>query len=121
MRVLLVKPGEVPCIIEMNNTLEALQDAVAGEIEAIYPFDDSVALILNIEGKIIGLPANRALYDDSGFVYDIICGTFLVVGLDEENFTDLSDALIEKYQKMYYTPERFMKIGGQIFAVTTRN
>ena len=37
MRVLLVKPGEVPCIVEMDSTLEALQKAVGGFIEAVYP------------------------------------------------------------------------------------
>ncbi len=74
MRVLLVKPGEVPCIVEMDNTLEVLQDAVGGFIEAVYPFDDPIALICNENGKLDDLPLNRALRDEDGCIYDVIAG-----------------------------------------------
>ena len=36
----------------------------------------------------MGLPLNRALYDDGGRMYDIVAGNFLIVGLGEEDFTD---------------------------------
>ena len=79
MTVLYVKPGEKPKRIEIENDLEALQRAVGGYIEAVYPYEDPVALIVNEEGKLNGLPLNRALRDEDNDIYDIVAGTFLVV------------------------------------------
>ena len=81
MTVLYVKPGEKPKHIEIENDLEALQRAVGGYIEAVYPYEDPVALIVNEEGKLNGLPLNRALRDEDNDIYDIVAGPFLVVGL----------------------------------------
>lgn len=114
MRVLLVKPGEVPCIVEMDSTLEALQKAVGGFIEAVYPFDDPVAIICNEEGKLEGLPLNRALRDADGCIYDIISGNFLVTGLGEEDFSSLSPELLDKYKKRFWHPEQFFDFAGCI-------
>ena len=61
MTVLYVKPGEKPKRIEIENDLEALQRAVGGYIEAVYPYEDPVALIVNEEGKLNGLLLNPML------------------------------------------------------------
>ena len=45
----------------------------------------------------IGLELNRGLRDENGEIYDIVAGTFLVVGLGEEDFASLSPELIQKY------------------------
>ena len=37
-----------------------------GYIEAIYPYDDPVALICGEEAKLEGKPLNRALRDEDG-------------------------------------------------------
>ncbi len=42
--------------------------------------------IVQGEGKLLGLPMNRALTDESGVPYDIVCGTFFVVGIGDERF-----------------------------------
>ena len=81
MTVLCVKSGEKPKRIEIENDLDALQRAVGGYIEAVYPYEDPVALIVNEEGKLNGLPLNRALRDEDNDIYDIVAGPFLVVGL----------------------------------------
>lgn len=86
MKVLMVEPGNMPREIEIDSGLEALQNAVGGDIQAVYPYEDPVAIVCNDEGKIMGLPLNRALYDDSGNMYDIVAGNFLIVGLGEESF-----------------------------------
>lgn len=69
---------------------------VGGYIEEIAPFPDPVAIICNEEGKIDGLPLNRAIKDEDGDIVDVIAGTFLVVGCnpDESNFASLSDELM---------------------------
>ena len=43
-----------------------------------------------IRDRLMGLPLNRALWDEDGLMYDVIAGTFLVVGLGEEDFVSLS-------------------------------
>ena len=57
--------------------------------------------ICNEEGKLLGLPMNRALTDEFGVPYDIVCGTFFVVGIGDEDFTSLTEQQIEKYRKKY--------------------
>ncbi len=98
----------------MEGTLEALQAAVGGYIEAVYPWEDPVAIICNDDGKFNGMAPNRALYDADGEIMDIIVGTFLVVGLSDDNFAELSDELAEKYTALFETPEAFLRYGDRI-------
>ena len=70
-----------------------------------------------VKGKLMGLPLNRALFDDDGHIYDIVSGNFLIVGLGEENFTDLSPDLMEKYGEQFKYPEKFARLAGEIIAV----
>lgn len=60
--VLLVQPGKYPKMIELESELEAMQRVVGGDIEEYMPFEDEVAIICNEEGKVNGLPLNRAVY-----------------------------------------------------------
>ena len=101
MKVLVVRPMELPEVQEIDHTLSAMQELVGGTIQAVYPFDDPVALIANDEGKLLGLPWNRALTDDHGVPYDIVCGTFFVAGLKEDDFASLTEQQIEKYKDKY--------------------
>lgn len=109
MKVLVIRPKEPPVLREVKPGLKSLQEIVGGYIEAIYPFDDPVAIVCNEEGKINGLEKNRALYDNDGKPYDIIYGTFFICGLGEENFADIPEKLIGKYQDMFRCPELFVK------------
>ena len=117
MKVLMVEPGKSPYAAEIESGLKSLQAAVGGDIQAVYPYDDPVALICNEEGKLMGLPLNRALFDDDGHIYDIVSGNFLIVGLGEEDFTDLSPDLMEKYGEQFKYPEKFARLAGEIIAV----
>lgn len=117
MKVLMVQPGEIPHETDIEPGLESLQAAVDGPIQAVYPYEDPVALICNEEGKFLGLPLNRALRDDTGEIYDIIAGNFLITGLGEESFSDLPPDLLEKYKEQFLAPESFARIGGKILAV----
>lgn len=101
MKVLVVRPMELPEVQEIDHTLSAMQELVGGTIQAVYPFDDPVALVCNDEGKLLGLPWNRALTDDHGVPYDIVCGTFFVAGLKEDDFASLTEQQIEKYKDKY--------------------
>lgn len=48
MLILMVEPGKTPYPAQMEGSLEAMQAAVGGLIQALYPFDDSVALVCNV-------------------------------------------------------------------------
>ena len=109
--VLLVQPEKYPQRVEMPNTLEALQKAVGGMIEAVYPYEDKIALIGNDEGKLNGMPLNRALRDDKGEIYDVMAGDFLVVGLGEGDFASLSPDLMDKYEAVFHQPQMFVLLG----------
>ena len=90
MEVVLVEPGKEARLAEIGSDLKSLQAAVGGYIEAAYFFDDPVALICNEEGKVYGMPYNRAVRDEAGKVQDIIAGPFFVCGLGEDDFSSIT-------------------------------
>ena len=118
MQALIVEPMKPPYVKEIGEELEDLQHEVGGYIEAIYPFEDEVAIICNEEGKLDGLELNRALRTDQGEIYDIIAGTFMIVGLNEENFGSLTPEQITKYTELYKVPEVFLMRDGKITAIS---
>ena len=107
MTILVVEPMKTPTVQEIDGSLESMQRIVGGDIEAVYPFDDPVAIVCNEEGKMLGLPMNRALTDESGVLYDIVCGTFFVVGIGDEDFTSLTEQQIEEYTRRFGEIEQF--------------
>ena len=117
LSVLEIRPGQYPKQIEIDNDLKALQQAVGGSIAATYPFDDPVAIVYNDDGKLMGLPLNRALRDEHGEAYDVVAGTFLVVGLGEEDFTSLTPELSQKYEKHFHQPEDFVRLGHRMMII----
>lgn len=114
MTVLVVEPEKAPYTQEIGTDLEALQKAVGGYIQAVYPYEEPVALIVNEEGKLNGLPLNRALRDDSGSPYDVAAGTMLIVGLGEEDFCSLTAEQIRQFTEKFKTPEQFLFSNGKL-------
>ena len=117
LTVLEIAPGHYPKQVEIDPDLKALQQAVGGNIGASYPFSDPVAIVYNDEGKLMGLPLNRALRDGSGEAYDVVAGTFLVVGLGEEDFASLSPELAQKYEEEFHQPEAFLPLGRRLMVI----
>ena len=118
--VLLVEPNKYPKMIEIDDTLEAMQAVVGGDIEEYMPFEDEVAIICNEEGKVNGLPPNRAVYEEnSREMQDIICGKFFVAyaPFEVERFQSLPPDLADKYREKFKYPERFMRVNNEIVAV----
>ncbi|MBQ6540230.1 MAG: DUF3846 domain-containing protein [Oscillospiraceae bacterium] len=117
MTVLLVEPEKYPRKVEIGTELHDLQEAVGGYIEAVYPFEDQVCLIVNEEGKLDNLPLNRALRDEEGQIYDIVAGSFLVAGLTEDSFGSLTPEQLDKYEQHFHDPEVFVRMGRGIMAL----
>ena len=107
--VLLVEPGEAPRLVTVEHTLENLQALVGGYIEAVYPWEESVALVCDSDGLANGKPLNRLLLDDEGSPCDVIKGTFFVCGLGKEDFCSISDELAEEFTERFRWPEMFFR------------
>ena len=108
IEILLVKYMEKPKRITIEDTLENLQKLVGGNIEAYGPYKDDIRLICNEEGKINGLPLNRAIYDEETHeMIEIIAGDFFIVYAPQnsDSFTSLPEELMDKYYSLFLTPE----------------
>ena len=119
MRVIVVEPKKKPTAQDIGSDLESMQKIVGGSIQAVYPFDEPVALICNEEGKLLNLPLNRALRDDDGNVYDIISGTFFLCAAppDSDRFKGLDDQQVKTYMEYFATPEMILNVGGDLFVL----
>lgn len=116
MKILLVEPGKKPVLSESDGTLQSMQNIVGGTIQAIYPFEEPVALICNDEGKLLGLSLNRALRDAAGQIYDIVAGTFFLCGAPQgsDSFESLTEEECRILQQRFHISELFMHFGETI-------
>ena len=121
MRVVMVEVGRKACEMELEDSLASMQRAVGGLIQAVYePGADLTAKKLPIqEGKLLGLPLNRALRDENGEIYDAIAGTFFICGApaDSENFTSLTDEQVAYWLGRFAKPEFFVSVNGKLICV----
>lgn len=82
MKVIIKKPNEKYGVLtNIDNTLETLQEIVGGYIEVV-PFKNCL-VVCNEDGKLLGLEPNLQ------FGFDVIVGTIVVCGRDEEELTDI--------------------------------
>ena len=100
MDVLVVEPGYAPYDKSING-LDEMQATVGGLIQAIYPYEEQVAIVCNEEGLLHGLEFNRSVPGGYGGVV----GTFYICGLGEEDFCSLTPEQMEKYRKEYHKAE----------------
>ncbi len=108
IQVVLVEPGKLARIAEVGTTLDAMQRTVGGDIEAYYPFEEQVCIVCNEEGKINGLPLNRAIRDeDTNEIVDAIAGTFFICDCSGKSLGNLSKEQQKRYLEKYRFPERF--------------
>ncbi len=117
MKVLVVEPLKEPYLKTISRNLKSLQKEVGGLIDATYPFEDMVAIVLNDRGKLNGMTPNRGLYNNEGKLYDIIAGPFLVTGLRDGDFVSLDEELSAKYMEKYQVPEMLVRINGELAMV----
>lgn len=99
LRIVKVEPNKPAYVTEIENTLEAEQEAVGGLIELIYN-GDGTFIVCNDEGKLTGMEGNRILENGS-----VIAGPFFVVGDKGEDFRSLTDEEVEKYMQKFAEPQ----------------
>lgn len=112
MKILLFEPYKRPRKTEIPHTLRSMQETVGGDIQAIYPWDDPVALICDDDGLLKDSEFNRFIHPNV-----FIFGNFFLCGVGEEDFTDLPDDLAEKYEAMLRDPQILIKTPEGITAM----
>ena len=104
---ILIRPGNVPEVIEFKEGYKELQRLVEGNFEMPALFDD-VDVVLNEDGKFNGSDPNRLLYY-KGQLIDILFGNIVIVDANEEGETiSLSEEKINKYMKIFSNEAIFL-------------
>lgn len=117
MHILIIEPGRHPRETDIENSLESFQKTVGGYIEALYPFSEKIALVCDEEAKLKSdTQWNRMLPE----CRDIIKGTFFICGLGEEDFTDISAELAEKYKQRFWNIEHFISTPYGLMPIVMR-
>lgn len=114
--VIYVRPGKIPQIVEMEESLPAMQQMVGGMIEEYMPFYSAederiqdVALICNDEGKVRRMMPNRTIYGEDSERLDVICGDFFLcyAPMESERFLSMPEDLQKVFYEKFYYPELF--------------
>lgn len=115
MRVLIVEPMKPPREQKIAGSLATMQAIVGGLIQAVYPFEEPIALVCNDEGKLLGLPMNRYIPE----LRDVIAGTFFLCGAppEGENFASLTEEQLQRYTRRFYEPEQFCQLGKNLLVL----
>ena len=115
MQVIMLEPDKAAYLKEIGNDLASMQEEVEGYIEIIYPFEDQyVGLVCNEEGKLNGLPLNRAILDKDGEIIDVIAGKAFICDCSEDELQSLNPELMKKYLDKFYHPQFFVNFNGKI-------
>lgn len=77
-----------PFMKVLPNTLEAFQEEVGGYIEVV-PLGTSALMVLNEEGKLLGLDYNCDYFGDE------LCGNIVIVGEGGEDFADCPQIFLD--------------------------
>ena len=115
--VLMLEPGKAARTAQIGSSLEELQEAVGGFIEAYYPFEEEVCIVCNEEGKVNGMSPCRAIYGEDSRMIDIIFGPCFICACDGDGFSSLSQDQIKRYTEQFRNPEKYYRIDGEIKAV----
>ena len=115
IKVVLLQPGKIAKVTEIDSTYEAMKEIVGGGID-VYQLDSRV-VIHNRDGKNDGLDYCRAMRDEDGRVVDIIAGTCFVCGTNGDEFISLTEEEAAETKKEFKLPERFYSVGDEINAV----
>ncbi|MBQ1342060.1 MAG: DUF3846 domain-containing protein [Erysipelotrichaceae bacterium] len=104
---IIVKPHELPELIEFKKGYREMQKLVEGNFEMPYLFSD-VDIVVNEEGKFNGSQPNRFLYYQ-GHLVDILFGNILIVDTNEDGETiSLTDRKIRKYMEIFSSQHIFL-------------
>ena len=118
----LCQPNEIGKVIRVSTESGMLKAAInATQYEMTYFKDKTVAFVVDEFAKILGKRFNRAIFKDGTDVPEtVLQGTFLIVGVTEDGFRDLSDDEIKKYLDLFELPQKFFYEDGELCVVKFR-
>lgn len=96
IQIVICEPSKKPYKRTIERTLDAMREIVGGYIEVITIGKTAtgarLAIVLNEEGKLEGLPFNKRLITRKSGIADILVGTFFITAFnyqgDEVSLTD---------------------------------
>lgn len=105
--VMIVEADKNPYMAQIPEGLDNLMEIVGGELEITILEEKDIAIISDKDAYDKGREPNRMLFDKEGEPYDIICGNFMIAGVDNEHLTSLSMEQAEECYKEFYGPMFF--------------
>ena len=96
MRALRIAP-EASEVIEIDNTLPSLQEAVGGCIDVVTVYPYEMIMVVDDEGLLKGYPFNPGA---SIIAQRTIVGTVLLLSVNGEEFTDLSEIFCDFFSQL---------------------
>jgi hypothetical protein len=111
IQVVVVEPNKKPYKKTIPNELVAMQELVGGYMELLHigrtDKDGRVAITLNEEGKLIGLPMNRRIIGSGGA--DFLVGTFFITAYNMQGDNiSLDDPECDKWIKKFNSLEVYV-------------
>ena len=100
VKIVVVEPNKAPYVAFADGSLTNYQKIVGGYIEVVYDKGGGV-IVLNEDGKLLGLPKNRAYHGD------VLCGTFFIVGVSGDDFASLTTEQVHYYMSVFEMPDVF--------------
>lgn len=103
LRCIIKRPDEeYGHVAHISATLANLQKTVGGYIETVK-LTESDVIIVNEEGKLLGLEKNLRMYGDTVYS-DTLVGTIIVLGTEGDDFADVKmdfgmwKSLVDKWE-----------------------
>lgn len=112
IKVVVKRPQEKAFVAEIDKGFASLQNFVDGLIECVeMPRVKNVDIILNEEGKLLGLPFNFFLPE----YRDVVAGTAVIAGFNPRsgNHISLTDEQIEQAQR--YLEHTSVRSNSEVF------
>lgn len=78
--------------VSIPNRMEAFQEMVGGRIETVT-IAESLVLVCNEEGLLLGMEPNIHIQS--------VCGDFLIVGADGDEFVDLTEEQMNALERLF--------------------
>ncbi|MBQ7886244.1 MAG: DUF3846 domain-containing protein [Clostridia bacterium] len=102
MKAILINTDRSVREVELDNTLEAMQEQVGGHIEAV-PLRSGLMAICNEDGKLEELPPVALILSPDGSVaYDTLCGPVLVCRTKGSEFADIQPGDEERMRRSLF-------------------
>lgn len=113
---LIIEPQKYPRKVKIDHSPADLRRIVEGEVQSLKLPRTKIAIIVNKTAKREGLTWNRALCGSDGKVLEVVAGTMLLVGWnqDSDKYCSLSEEQLVLFEDRFHQPESFYILNGTL-------